>query len=157
MAAELLFSGYYRGPETFLDTYTFLRCYRGDRWVFADSEESDYDFADRLRALGLAGEWDQAGWLVDGPARVCWGKYRRGTNLPALNWGGQVVGCLADALESVDWFGGQEQKYRFQVEVLGPGQLRPTIHNVVLTFVPDQDAEPGAAADRRGTSAFPGS
>jgi hypothetical protein len=56
-----------------------------------------------------------------------------------LNCGNQVVGRLADALEETC---GTDTWGRFQVEVVGPGQLRPITHEVSLTFVADEQAKP---------------
>ena len=146
MAVELLFAGYYRGPETFLGTYTFLRLYPDGRWVFAESLDSAYDFPGRLAALGVEqlSLAQGTGLIEDGGTGVSWGRYRRWLYVPALNWEGQVVGRLADALDEE---GGTGTGGRFQVEVVGPGQLKPTTHDVTLTFVADEQAEPGAAAD----------
>lgn len=140
---ELLFSGYYRGPATFLDSYTFLKLYPDGRWVFAESLDPAYDFPERVKDLGLevVSRERHSGWLEDGKTGLSWGRYRRVTDLPALNWSGQVVGRLADTLEETRP-SGEGSGYRFQIEVVGPGQLRPTTHDVILTFVADELAEP---------------
>jgi hypothetical protein len=68
MAVELLFSGYYRGPATFLGTYTFLKLYPDGRYVFAESPDPAYDFPGRVEVLGLetvSGE-SPSGWIKDG-------------------------------------------------------------------------------------------
>ena len=142
MAAELLFSGYYRGPATFLDTFTFLKLYPDGRWVFAESLNSAYDFPARVKALGLetVSREHPSGWIEDGNTKLSWGRYRRGMDVPALNWSGQVVGRMADALEETDP-SGEGSGVPFQVEVVGPGQLCPTTHEVILTFVADEPAE----------------
>jgi hypothetical protein len=53
VAVELLFSGYYRGPATFLDSYTFLKLYPDGRRVFAESMDPAYDFPGRIKAPGI--------------------------------------------------------------------------------------------------------
>jgi hypothetical protein len=111
-----------------------LKLYPDNRWVFAESVDPDYDFMGRIAALGLD-RAQSAGDLIDGKARLCWGRYKRGKDVAALNWSGQVVGRLADALEDTDSIG-----VPFQVEVVGPGQLQPTTHDAVLTFVADEPA-----------------
>jgi hypothetical protein len=138
---ELLYLGYYRGPATFLDSYTFLKLYPDGRWVFAETMDPAYDFPAHMKALGFEALSRErpSGWLEDGGTNVTWGRYRRGRDIPALNWGGQVVGRLDDALEETHL--SLASGFRFQVEVVGPGQLRPTTHEVILTFVPDQPAE----------------
>jgi len=40
----------------------------------------------------------QSGHCDDGSTGLLWGGYTRGTDVPALNCNGQVVGNLADAL-----------------------------------------------------------
>lgn len=142
MAVELLFAGYYRGPETFLGTYTFLKLYPDGRWVFAESLDPAYDFPGRIAALEveLLSRVSTPGGLEDGGTGLSWGRYRRGQDVPALNWGGQIVGRLADALDEE---GGTGTGGRFQIEVVGPGQFKPATHEVTLTFVADEPAEPG--------------
>ncbi len=132
--AELLFDGHYRGPETWLGSYTFLKLYPGERWLFAESDDPQYDFPTRIAALAIdvmAGP----GHCLDGTTRLVWGGYTRGTNVAARNSNGQVVGRLADALESTT---PTESGSRFQIEIVGPGQLRPTTHEVLLTFIPER-------------------
>lgn len=142
MPIELLLSGYYRGPQTFLGSYTFLKILPGNRWLFAESDDPNYDFAGRIVALGLD-RAESAGSCKDGmKTGLCWGHYRRGTNIAALNFRGQVVGQLAEALEATEVIKG----VTFQVKIVGAGELQPTTHNVVLTFVPDDRVEPCAAA-----------
>ncbi|MCE9525815.1 MAG: hypothetical protein K8R36_07155 [Planctomycetales bacterium] len=137
---ELLFSGYYRGPATFLDTYTFLKLYPDGRWVFAEGLDPDYDFPGRIKALGVdqVSKGEPEGGLDDGGTTLSWGRYCRGQDMPALNCNNQVVGRLADALEETC---GTDTWGRFQVEVVGPGQLKPTTHDVILTFVAEEHAE----------------
>jgi hypothetical protein len=151
VAVELLFSGYYRGPATFLDSYTFLKLYPDGRWVFAEGMDSAYDFPGRIKALRVEQlSLDQPlGGLDDGGTRVSWGCYRRGQDMPALNWSNQVVGSLADALEETC---GTDTWGRFQAEIVGPGQLKPTTHDVILTFVADEPAEPKVPPDCGGIS-----
>jgi hypothetical protein len=146
VAVELLFSGYYCGPATFLDSYTFLKLYPDGRWVFAEGMDSAYDFLGRIQALGVKqlSRERPLGELDDGGTKLSWGRYRRGQDVPALNWNNQVVGRLADALEETC---GTDTCWRFQVEVVGPGQLKPTTHDVILTFVADEQAEQTGAAD----------
>ena len=146
MTVELLFSGYYRGPATYLDSYTFLKLYPDGRWVFAQGMDSAYDFPGRIKALGVEelSREQPEGSLDDGGTGLSWGRYRRGQDMPALNTSNQVVGHLADALEETC---GTDRWGRFQVEIVGPGQLKPTTHDVILTFVADQRAEPDAASD----------
>ena len=149
MAVELLFSGYYRGPETFLGTFTFLKLYPDGRWVFAEGTDSAYDFPGRIQALDIERlrQEQPLGILEDGGTGLSWGRYRRGQDIPALNWNNEVVGCLADALEETCHTGTLGP---FQVEIVGPGQLKPTTHDVILAFVADEHADPEGAPDRRG-------
>ena len=120
MSVELLYSGYYRGPSTYLDSYTFLKLYPDGRWVFAEGMDPAYDFPGRIKALGVE-------------------QRSREQSVGGLDDGGQVVGRLADALEETC---GTDAWGRFQVEIVGPGQLKPTTHDVILTFVADEQAEP---------------
>ena len=53
-----------------------------------------------------------------------------------------MVGRLADALEETLPFEGK--MCPFQVEVVGPGQLRPTTHDVILSFVAEDEGEAAA-------------
>jgi hypothetical protein len=147
MPAELLYSGYYRGPITFLDSYTFLKLYPDGRWVFAEGLDPEYDFPVRIEALDIDKlSREKVVWrLADGETRLSLGRYRRGRNIPTLNCNNQVVGQFADALEETC---GTDTWGRFQVEVVGPGQLRPTTHDVILTFVAETRHGSAAASDR---------
>ncbi len=142
MTADLLFAGHYRGPETFLGTYTFLKLYPEERWVFAESQDPAYDFPGRVAGM----DWDALGkqlaqsWLDEGKTRLCWGRFTRGQDVPALNWGGEEVGRIADALELTCWSESRGEFRCMQVEVIGLGRLRPTTHEVDLVFVPDEPA-----------------
>jgi hypothetical protein len=132
----LLEAGYYRGPETFLGTFTFLKPYPGGRLVFAESLDPAYDFPERVNFLGLdALSQDRpSGSIEDGRTKLSWNRFTRVTDVPALNWSGEVVGLLADALQETR-SSAEGRASRFQVEVVGPGQLRPTTHDVALIFV----------------------
>jgi len=151
MEVELLFSGYYRGPQTFLDTYAFLRLYPHGLFVYAESYDPDFDFPGHIASLGLgkAGQLlpDVPEQLDDGRTYVSWGRFTRQQDVPALNWGGQCVGHLADALETTSWFR-QPAEVPGQWIIVGPGRLRSTALDGDLVFVPDNPAELDAPADR---------
>ena len=144
MDVELLFSGYYCGPRTWLETYTFLRLFPSGRWVFASVKEPAFDFVGFVAALDLEASFRQqpaGGWVRGaGPERLeyGWGRFTRGQDVPAYNLDGQDLGHrLADALDLTFWTEIRGE-YRFaQVLVVGPGRLRPSTHDVVLSFVPD--------------------
>lgn len=152
MEAELLFSGYYRGPRTFLDTYAFLRLYPHGLFVYAERFDSEFDFPGHVAALGLgkAGKSlpDVPEQLDDGRTYLSWGRFTRKKDVPALNWGGQCVGRLADALETTSWSPGPEE-VPGQWVIVGPGRLRSTALDGDLVFVPDDPDEPGATAGGR--------
>jgi hypothetical protein len=145
MSVELLLGGHYQGEETFLGTFTFLKLLPGERWVFAESLDPAYDFPGRVKALGIEALSLErpSGYLEDSRTKVSWSRYRRGSALSALNSSGEIVGRLADALEDLHP-STYKSSFRFQVEVVGPGQLRPTTHDVVLSYVAEEPTEPNS-------------
>lgn len=134
---ELRFDGYYRGPETFYGSYPFLKLFEDGRWIFSDSLDPDYDFLGRMAALGVEeqSQLEDKGRVKEEENEFFWGRYQRLQNVPALTFAGEEMNTLADVLQSIT--PDSPSGYRTQVEVVGPGQLRPTTDTGVMTFVPD--------------------
>ena len=144
MDVELLYSGYYSGTRTYIDTYTFLRLYPSEYWVFSQAENPEFDFASFVAGLDLEAMFRRqaaGGWVQgNGSQRLdhWWGHFTRGADVPAFNWLGQEVGRLADALNLTSWLETRGEYRWGQVVIVGSGQLRPTTHDVVLSFIPDR-------------------
>jgi hypothetical protein len=167
LQVDLPLNGYYCGGPTYCDMWVFLKFYADGFWFFQDVDEdqvSGFDFPAYLSSLDVESIKQQfpLGHSRRGNPRGflyrC-GRYTRQADVPVIGPSGEVVARFPDALVLTSWAHDRgEHRWGWDVRIVGPATVKPTLWGVACAFVPDpsddvaiivdtQQAEPGTAAD----------